>query len=88
MNYILLCSIVAFLLFLELLFLVLKFRKARKLNDTAAEKETDKGSTCQEIEDCWCCEYNLSKEKKEQIMKEFDALQCGKSVESMLQNKG
>ncbi len=40
-----------------------------------------------EVEDCWCCEYNLPKEKKEEILKEFRELCCGKSVESMLKNE-
>lgn len=87
MNYILLLSIVASLLLLELILQLIRKKKDGKLNNKPDRKKTERGSTCLEAEDCWCCEYNLSKEKKEEILKEFGDLHCGGSVGSMLKNE-
>lgn len=87
MNYILLCSIVASLLLLEFILLLMKRKKARKQDPELERKPMNKGSNCLELEDCWCCKYNLSGEEKKKMLKEFETLHCGKSVESMLKNK-
>ncbi|GEM_PF-5539367 len=87
MNYLWLLCIAASLIVLELTLLFFKRYKDRKLKDKSVRKELDKGSHCQEREDCWCCKYKLSNEKKEEILKEFDELCCGKSIESIVNNK-
>ena len=87
MNFLMLLIIAVSLLVLEFVFLILRRKKDRKLNINPDHREIDKKSPCQVVEDCWCYEYNLSKEKKEQLLEEFEDLHCGKSVESVLKNK-
>jgi len=87
MNFFLPLSIVVFLLILEFVLLLLRRKRECKPKERSKLNQLDNRFTCMEVEDCWCCEYNLPKEKKEEILKEFSDLCCGKSIESMLRNK-
>jgi len=87
MNFLLPLSIVLSLLLLEFVLLLLRKKRECKPKEQSKLNQLDNRSPCLEVEDCWCCEYNLSKEKKEEILKEFGDLYCGKSVESMLKNE-
>lgn len=87
MNYLWLLSVVLSLLIFEGILLFLKKKKTRKLKENPVKDGVFEKSTCLEKEDCWCCEYNLSKEKKEKLLEEFEDLRCGKSVGAMLKNE-
>ncbi len=76
----------ASLFLVEFMLLFLKKTKDSKPVEKSNPGGIHEESTCIEAENCWCMEYDLTKEKKETILKELGDQNCGKTISSIVAN--
>jgi len=78
---------VALILLLGLVLLLIKKIGNLKLKEKSKPNNTGEESTCKKVENCWCVEYDLTKEKKQVVLKELGDQYCGKTVRSIVNNE-